>query len=145
MRRYLRRLGVVVAVALFSSTGDDASHAQGAPLPGWAPIGQVQLDKSGCASCPATFSIPSRHRSFGLATDSPFPVTLSGRIDVTCANGSTYDVLLRSSPRAGIFQVVPSSCVNLDTKEIKLTVTSLSLSPADENRTVVLTVYGKIG
>lgn len=138
-------VAVAVAVAVLVATGDEPCRAGVGQGPhAWTPFGQVSLDKNGCGSCPATFPTPSRYRSFGLATDSPYAVTLNGRIDVTCADGGSYNVALRSAVRGGIFQQVPNSCVNLDSKEIKLTITSVSLSPPDAERTVALTAYGRL-
>jgi hypothetical protein len=54
-------------------------------------------------------------------------------------------VFLNSPRRGGLFQVIPNSCVNLDSKEMKLTVTSVGLSPADAERTVALVAYGSFG
>lgn len=129
---------VMVGVALLALT----SVAQ-VPV-GWAPLGKVTVDKNGCASCPATFPTPQRHRAFGIDSDSPFAVGLNGRFDVTCADGNTYDVPLRSATRGGLFQVLPNQCVNLDVKEIKLTITSVSLSPPDAERTITLNFYGRV-
>jgi hypothetical protein len=120
--------------------------AEAAPsLPGFATLGQVSVDKTGCASCPATIATSKRHRAFALASDSPFPVVLSGRVEVTCGDGTTYHLFLQSPHRGGPFQVVRNSCANLDSKEITLTVTSVGLSPADAERTVDLIAYGSFG
>jgi hypothetical protein len=141
----IRCLLGVATVALFSLTGDEPSHAQVVVPAGWTALGQVTLDKSGCASCPATFPTTNRHRSFGLASDTPYPLNLSGRIDVTCADGTTYEVLLKSSGRGGLFQIVPNTCVNFDAKQIGVTTTTVSLSPPDADRKVNVTVYGRVG
>jgi hypothetical protein len=140
------RLGIVAAVALALVVGaGDVSHAQGTPAPiGWALLGQVTLDKNGCVSCPAIFRTPNRLRAFGLASDSPFPISLSGRIDVTCTDGATYNLVLSSPARGGLFQIVPNSCVNLESKEIRLSTTSVSLSPPDAERAVVLSMFGRL-
>jgi hypothetical protein len=120
--------------------------AESAPsLPGFSTLGQVSVDKTGCPSCPAVITTDKRHRTFALASDSPFPVVLSGRVDVKCADGASYHVFLHSPHRGGPFQVVANSCVNLDSKEITLTVTSVGLAPADAERTVALIAYGSFG
>lgn len=125
--------------------GAIALLAQIAPVPGgWSALGSVALDKNGCGDCPATFATPERQREFGLGTDTPYPVALSGHVEIVCANGSSYQVLVRPSRRGGLFQVVPSSCTNFDTKEIRVVLTSVSLSPPDAERTVTLTVYGRL-
>lgn len=111
-------------------------------LPGFASLGQVAIDKDGCASCPAIISTSKRHRTFALASDSPYPVMLSGRVEITCANGSTYHVLLQSTRRGGPFQLIPNSCVNLESKSLTVTITSVGLTPADAERTVTLIAYG---
>lgn len=138
--RARRLLVVFVLVGLAS-----LAVPSGAQVPyGWTPIGKATVDKNGCASCPVTIPTPSRHRSFGIDSDSPFSVALVGRIDVTCADGNTYNMLLRSATKGGLFQIFPNSCVNLDSKEIKLSITSVSLSPPDAERTVTLTVFGRV-
>jgi hypothetical protein len=139
-----RRLGAVAVVSLVLGAAE-VSHAQSTPAPyGWTLLGQVVLDKNGCATCPAKFLTPSRYRVFGLASDSPFPISLSGRIDVRCTDGTSYDVVLDSPSSGGFFQLVPNSCVNLESKSLRLSTTSVSLSPPDVNRTVVLTVSGRL-
>lgn len=105
-------------------------------------LGQVSLDKSGCASCPATFATPSRYPTFALASDTPFPINLSGRIDVNCTDGSRYDVFLSSPMRGGVFQTIPNLCVNYDSKSLKLAITTVGLSDPDKDRTVTLTALG---
>ncbi|HWL87067.1 MAG TPA: hypothetical protein VNO21_14770 [Polyangiaceae bacterium] len=139
-------LGFAAAAALFSVVAPETSHAESAPtLANWTPLGTVLVDKSGCPSCPATFTSSARHRYFGLVSESLYPVTPSGQLDVTCSNGTRYNVFLRSSSRAGLFQVVPNSCIGFDVEEIKLTITSVALSAPDEDRTVALFVYGSFG
>lgn len=139
-------VAVGVALALSTLVGDARSQPQSLPaLANWTPLGQVVVDKSGCASCPATFATKRRHRNIGLASDSPFPVSLTGRIDVSCTDGTTYNVYLRSPLREGLFQVVPNTCANLDSKEVQLTVTSIDLSPPDAERSVALIAYGSFG
>ena len=138
-----------MTVALVMIAGHETSRAEGATelpaLPGWTALGQVQLDKTGCPSCPAVFATNRRHRGFALASDSPFAISQSGRVDVTCADGSSYNVFLHSTRRGGLFQVIPNACVNFDSKEMKLTVTSVGLSPPDAGRTVALVAYGSFG
>ena len=146
LRPVFRALGLVAVVMLLSLARPSTSRAETAPsLPGFATLGQVVIDKTGCPSCPATIATNKRHRTFALASDSPFPVVLSGRLEVTCTNGTTYHVFLQSPRRGGPFQVVPNACTNLDTKEITLTVTSAGLAPADAERTVGLIAYGSFG
>jgi hypothetical protein len=146
MRTIFRPVGFAAAVFLFffSLAREDPSHAQVVPS-GWAALGQVRLEKNACSSCPATFPTVNRHRNIGLSSDSPYPVSLSGRVDIKCADGTSYNVLLRSAARGGLFQVIRNSCVNLDAKEVGLTITSVSLSPPDADRTVTLSVYGSLG
>jgi hypothetical protein len=136
-------------VVLVSVATHDTSHAESPPalpaLPGFTGLGQVLVDKTGCASCPAVFVTSKRHRGFALASDTPFPISQSGRVDVTCTEGTTYHVFLYSPRHGGVFQLIPNSCVNFDSKEIKLTVTSVSLSPADAERSVALVAYGSFG
>jgi hypothetical protein len=140
------RAGLVLGVIVAALARPGTSHAETAPsLPGFSTLGQVSIDKTGCPSCPAVVATSKRHRAFALASDSPFPVILSGRIEVACADGTTYHVFLSSPRRGGPFQVVPNTCVNLDSKEITLTVTSVGLSPADAERTVGLIAYGSFG
>jgi hypothetical protein len=137
---------VGVALALSSLAGDGRSQTESPPaLANWTPLGQVFIDKSGCASCPATFATSRRHRAFGVASDSPFPVSLAGRIDVICEEGTTYSAYLRSPLSDGLFQIVPNACVNLESKEIQLTVTFVGLAPPDAARKVALIVYGSFG
>jgi hypothetical protein len=146
MRPLLHVLGLAITVMLVSFARPSPSQAETAPsLPGFAMLGQVAVDKSGCPSCPRVIATDDRHRTFALASNSPFPVMLSGRLDVTCTNGATYHVFLQSPRRGGPFQVVPNTCVNLETKEITLTVTSVGLAPADSERTVTLIAYGSFG
>jgi hypothetical protein len=141
-----RFFGTMAVAALFSIGGEGTSRAEDAPpLAGFSPLGQVLLDKSGCPSCPAVFATNKRHRAFGLASDSPFPVSQSGQLDVTCTSGASYHYFLRPATRGGLFQLVPNMCVNLDSKEIKLTITSVGLSPPDAERTVTLVAYGSFG
>ncbi len=136
----------LTAVAFFSVAGDETSHAENAPtLPNWTPLGRVLVDKGGCPSCPATFAVSGRHRFFGLVSESLYEVTPSGQIDVTCANDTRYNVFLQSAPRAGLFQIIPNSCPGWDTKEVKLTITSVNLSLPDQDRKVALFVYGRFG
>jgi hypothetical protein len=145
-RRLVKTIGMAGAVAFVSFSAVDTSRADSPPaLSGFAPLGQVVLDKNGCTSCPAVFATARRHRAFALASDSPFPVHQIGRVDVACANGSDYHVFLQSTVRGGPFQLVPNLCVNLDSKEVKVTVTSVTLSPPDEDRTVALMTYGSVG
>ena len=140
----LKHVAAVGTVALLL-TVEAPGQAQAPALPGWQPLGEVRLDRNGCAGCPAVIAMNQPHRRFGLASDSPSPVTLSGRIDVSCANGTTYNTLLQSPRRGGLFQIVPNACVNLEAKEIKLTITSVVLSPQDQDRTVGLYVYAAFG
>lgn len=114
-------------------------------LAGYATLGQVVVDKDGCASCPAVIKTAKRHRTFVLASDSPYPVVLSGRVDVTCSNGATYQVFLNSPRRGGPFQVIANTCVNLETRELTVTVTSVGLSPADAEQKIALIAYGSFG
>lgn len=131
---------------LLSVARPSTSRADTAPsLPGFATLGQVLVDKTGCTSCPLVLPTDKRHRAFALASDSPFPVTLSGRVDVTCGNGATYHVFLQSPHRGGPFQLLPNSCVNLETKDVTVTVTSVGLSPADAERKVAVIAYGSFG
>lgn len=51
-------------------------------------------------------------------------------------------MFLASSLRGGPFQVIPNTCSSLDSKEIKITVTSVGLSPPDAERSVALMAYG---
>lgn len=145
MRSVRRVFGQLAIVALVLVGYDTPSEAQLAPVPSWTPLGQVRLDKEGCASCPAALRTSIRHRGFALATDSIYPISLTGRVDVTCGNGASYNVFLSSPARGGVFQVIPSSCMNFDVKEVKLTITSVSLSPPDVDRSALLTVYGTVG
>lgn len=139
-------LALFALVIVFSVARPRTSRAEGAPsLPGFSTLGQVAIDKTGCPSCPRVISTDQRHRAFALASDSPFPVMLSGRLEVTCANGASYHVFLQSPRRGGPFQLVPNTCVNLDTKELTFTVTSVGLSPADAERTVSVIAYGSFG
>lgn len=145
-RRCLKILVAIAAGAMFSIGDHDASRADTAPaLSGFAPLGQVVIDKTGCSSCPVVFTTGKRHRAFAFASDSPFPISQTGRIDVACANGSSYHVFLQSPVRSGPFQLVPNNCVNLDTKQVTLTITSVSLSPPDLEKTVTLLAYGSFG
>lgn len=140
-----RVLGLVAIVGLVVVGYETPGEAQLPPIPSWAPIGQVRVDKDGCSSCPATFGTTIRHRGFALSTDSLYPISLTGRVDITCGNGTSYNVLLNSIARGGVFQVIPTSCVNFDVKELKLTITSVGLSPPDMDRSSLLTVYGTVG
>lgn len=145
-RTPLHFLGLFAIVALFSIAQPRTSRADAAPsLPGFASLGQVVVDKDGCASCPLVITTEKRHRAFALASDSPFPVHLTGRVDVVCANGSTYHVFLSSPRGGGPFQLVRNDCVNLETKDVTLTVTSVGLSPADAERKVAVIAYGSFG
>jgi hypothetical protein len=136
-------LGLVAsgAVALTTVRTNEPLAAPQLPY-GWTAIGQVTLDKSGCLECPATFPTASRPVTIGLASDSPFPISLAGRLDVNCTDGSTYDVFLNSPLRNGVFQFVPNHCVNYESTSVSLSMTTVSLSPPDEDRSVVLTVFG---
>jgi hypothetical protein len=137
------RLAGVLASGAFALLGTSADTALDLLIPaGWTEVGHVVLDKSGCADCPATFSDESRPISFALTSDSPFPIDLAGRFDVHCADGSTYDEFLNSPRRRGIFQRVPNLCINYDSTSVTVSMTTVSLSPPDENRLVMLTVYG---
>lgn len=146
--RLARALGLAAPFALTVAAvaAPSPGRAESAPaLPGYAPLGEVRLDKTGCPSCPVTFSTDRRHRTFALTNDSPFPVVLAGRVEVTCANGSTYHVLLGSPRGGGPFQVVQNACTNLDAKSVSVDVTSVGLAPPDAERKVTLTVYGSFG
>jgi hypothetical protein len=137
-----RRLAVLSVTALLVAVVGGAGQAQ---VPGgWTPLGSVALERNACTTCPAAFATPSRQRTFGLASDSPFPISLAGFIEVACADGSTYQVAVRSATRGGLFQTLPNSCVNLDSKEIRIALTTVALSPADADRRVTLTVYGRL-
>jgi hypothetical protein len=105
----------------------------------------VVIDKTGCPSCPSVVMTEKRHRTFALASDSPFPLVLSGRVEVTCADGGSYHLLLHSPRRGGPFQIVPNTCANLDSKQLTVTVTSVGLAPADAERKVSLILYGSFG
>jgi hypothetical protein len=136
----------MIAALIRPTTSEAAEPLDTAPsLPGFATLGQVSVDKTGCPSCPATIATNKRHRAFALASDSPFAVVLSGRVEVTCADGTTYHVFLQSPRGGGPFQVVRNTCVNLDSKELTLTVTSVGLSPADAERSIALITYGSFG
>jgi hypothetical protein len=111
---------------------------------GWSRLGQVHLDKDGCKDCPASFATPTRQRTFGLATDSPFAVSLAGQVEVTCKDGTTYQALVRSATNGGLFQTIANTCTNFDSKELRLILTTVSLSPPDADRTVAIGVYGKL-
>lgn len=147
LARLASALGLISVVVLVSIGRPRASHAETtAPsLPGFSALGQVLVDKSGCPSCPAVFPTEKRHRTFALASDSPFPVVLSGRAEITCTNGASYHVFLSSPRRGGPFQIVPNTCPNLESKEISISVTSVGLSPADAERSVALIAYGSFG
>jgi hypothetical protein len=82
--------------------------------------------------------------AFGLASDSPFAISLAGRFDVTCSDGSTYNVFLNSPTGLGVFQLVSNQCVNYESTSITLSMTTVSLPPPDESRSIVLTVIGTI-
>lgn len=145
-RRQLHSLLFLLIVTLVCLSRPTVSRAESAPsLPGYATLGQVSVDKSGCSSCPLVLTTTKRHRTFALASDSPFPVSLSGALEVTCDDGATYQFPLRSPHRGGPFQIVPNTCANLASKEVKLTVTSVGLSPADAERSIGLIVYGSFG
>jgi len=135
--------GLVTSGAIaFSAVGTNEPLVT-PPLPyGWTAVGQVTLDRNGCAECPATFPTPDRSVAFGLASDSPFAISLAGRFDVICSDGSTYDVFLNSPTRRGVFQLVPNRCVNYESTSVTVSITTVSLSPPDENRSIVLTVFG---
>jgi len=138
--------GAFLTVTLLSVARPSIGRAETAPsLPGFSALGQVVVDKNGCSSCPHVLPTDKRHRNFALASDSPFPVMLSGRLDVTCANGTSYQVFLQSPRRGGPFQIVPNACTNLESKELTLTITSVGLSPADAERTITLFAYGSFG
>lgn len=111
---------------------------------GWTPLGQVVLEKNACAACPATFATPTRQRTFGLATDTPYPISLTGQVEIACADGTSYQILVRPAQRGGLFQTIGNSCVNLDSKELRLSLGSISVSPPDADRPVTLTVYGRL-
>src|SRR4051812_4211061 len=96
------------------------SRAQAVPG-GWTPLGQVHLEQNACRDCPATFRTPARQRSFGLATDSPYPISLAGQLEVACTDGTTYQTVVRSATRGGLFQVIANTCTNFDSKELRLT------------------------
>lgn len=145
MRHAARVLGLVAIVVLAVVGSETPSQAQLPPIPSWSPIGQVRIDKDGCSSCPASFGTSIRHRGFALATDSLYPISLTGRVDITCGNGATYNVFLNSPARGGVFQVIPTHCVNFDVKEVKLTITTVGLSPPDLDRSALLTIYGTVG
>src|SRR5688500_1408595 len=99
MRCVLRVFGLVAIIGLIVAGYETPSRAQLPPVPSWATVGQVRLDKDGCASCPAAFGTTIRHRGFALATDSIYPISLTGRVDVTCGNGTSYHVFLNSPAR----------------------------------------------
>lgn len=141
--RFGRTVAAMALTTLASFALPETSRAEAPPsISGFSAIGQVSVDKTGCASCPAVFATSRRHRTFALASDSPFPMSPSGRFDVVCRDGSEYHVFLNSSPRGGPFQVIPNTCSNLDSKEIKISVTSVLLSPADQDRSVAIIAYG---
>lgn len=62
--RIVRGVFATGVLALFAFGEPETSRAEGPPaISGFAPIGQVLLDKSGCASCPAVFATTRRHRT----------------------------------------------------------------------------------
>jgi len=143
VNRIVKLAGVVGAFGLFLLAGHETSRAEGQPsLANWTAIGRVLVNKEGCSTCPATFATSRRHRTFGLTSDSFYPVMLSGRFDVTCSNGTQYNVLLQSSQRSGLFQTIANSCVDLETKDVKLTITSVGLTPKDSERSIEIGVHG---
>ncbi|WP_394837744.1 hypothetical protein LVJ94_12605 [Pendulispora rubella] len=143
MNPFFKVAGFVGAVGFFLVAGHETSRAEGQPsLANWTALGRVLVTKEGCPSCPASFATSRRHRTFGLTSDSFYPVMLSGRFDVTCSNGTQYNMLLSSSQRSGLFQLVPNSCVDLETKEVKLTITSVGLNPKDSERNIEIGVHG---
>ncbi len=141
--RLLKVLGVGGALAMTTLAGEDTSRADSQPaLAGYAGLGQVLIDKNGCSGCPAVFTTGRRYRAFALVSDTPFPINQTGRVDVTCGTGTSYHVFLQSSVKSGPFQLIPNNCVGLDSKEVKLTITSVSLSAQDAEKTVALMAYG---
>lgn len=141
-RRALVVAGTVLLVALL---GLEQGRAQVTQVPGgWTALGNVTLDKNGCTGCPATFPTAERWRAFGLGTDTPYAVALSGQAEVVCGDGTSYQVLIKPARRGGLFQVIGNSCVNFESKELRLALTSVSLSPPDADRTVTLTAYGRL-
>jgi len=142
----LKTFGVMAAVSLATLAVPNTSQADSQPaIAGYAGLGQVLIDKNGCASCPAVFTTGRRYRAFALVSDTPFPINQTGRVDVTCGTGTSYHVFLQSPLRSGPFQVIPNNCVNLDSKDVKLTITSVSLSAQDAEKTVALMAYGSFG
>lgn len=136
----------VATLTCLSVAVPTSSRAEDVPsLAGYATLGHVTVDKNGCASCPAVIRTSKRHRAFVIASDSPFPVVLSGRVDVTCSNGATYQVFLNSPRRGGPFQMIANTCVNLETKDLTFTITSVGLSPADAEQKIELIAYGSFG
>ncbi len=141
---HLRRFAAILltsAALVLSSHG--RTEAQGGYAPsGWTPLGHIVLDKNGCESCKAMFPTPQRHLAFALTSDSPFAVSLSGRVDVECADLSSYNVLLGSPLRGGVFQLVANSCINYDSTKVRLTITNVGLSSPDKERGIVIAAYG---
>ena len=142
----LRRLvGVAAAVTLTTFAVEDTSRADSQPaISGYAGLGQVLIDKNGCSSCPATFQTSRRYKGFALVSDTPYPINQTGRVDVTCEKGTSYHVFLQSSLRSGPFQLIPNNCIGNETKELKLTISSVSLSSQDADKTVALMAYGSM-
>jgi hypothetical protein len=54
-------------------------------------------------------------------------------------------VLLQTIPPGALSHLVPNTCVNLDVRELKMTVTSVRLSVPDEERTITVVAYGSFG
>jgi hypothetical protein len=147
-KRSVPVLGIALAFAVacaFTVTSDEVSQAQEvAPPIGFTPISRTTFNRRGCATCPLIVNVPTRFQIFALGTDSAYPISLTGKVDVSCKDGSTYNVYMRSPTSAGLFQVIPNLCVNFDTFALKVSVDSASLSPQDVERTVTLTVYGRL-
>ena len=141
----LRRLLGMAAIALATFAIEDTSHADSQPaITGYAGLGQVFIDKNGCGSCPATFTTSRRYKGFALVSDTPYQINQTGRVDVTCEKCTSYHVFLQSTLRSGPFQLIPNNCIGNETKDIKLTITSVSLSAQDADKTVALMAYGSM-
>ncbi len=145
LRSIFAVLGVVLLIVATSAPVESQVAQTPMSPAGFTPIAQAQINRRGCPHCPIVGQVPpNRYQYFALGTDSINPISFSGRIDVNCIDGSSYNLYMRSPTGVGLFELIPNLCVNFDVFSIKVDVTSAALSPPDVERTFTLTLYGRI-
>jgi hypothetical protein len=143
------RLAILTAALALPLGAGPYSETSVAPAPmqsagEWIAIGSMRLTKAGCAArpCAMIFQPSRRHGAFALATDTPYPMILTGSFTTTCIAATPVVIPLGSPTGRGVFQTVPNPCATRYVKTLAVDVASVTLAPQDDATGAVLTLFG---